>query len=68
MMPIGAGKLNLLIRQVFFGDSDRLNGRKLHCLVAVRLQAQYLRHGQSPLFPTFILNGIRITTGSSSLT
>jgi hypothetical protein len=45
MMPIGAGKLNLLIRQVFFGDSDWLNGRKLHCLVAVRLQAQYLRHG-----------------------
>jgi len=37
MMPICAGELNLLVRQVLFGDSDWLTGRKLHCLVAVRL-------------------------------
>ena len=44
-MPIGARELNLLVRQIFLGDSNWLNGRKLYCLVAVRLQAQYLRHG-----------------------
>jgi len=44
-MPIWAGELNLLVRQVFLGDSDWLTGRKLYCLVAVRLQTQYPRHG-----------------------
>jgi hypothetical protein len=44
VMPIWASKLNFLIRQIFVGDSDCLTGRKLHCLVAVRLQAEHLRH------------------------
>ena len=51
MMSIRAGELNLLIWQVFLGDSDRLTGRELHRLVAVRLQAQYLRHNNHPCFP-----------------
>lgn len=44
MMPVRAGKLHLLIREVLIGSSDWLICRKLHCLIAVRLQAQYPRH------------------------